>query len=59
VQHCSLIALLIVMTLPACGYKGPLTLAKEDPAKPVIASHQPNTDKPSAEKPMNQQDNKQ
>jgi predicted small lipoprotein YifL len=58
VQRSSLVALLIAMTLPACGFKGPLTLAKEDPAKPVIAS-QPNIDKPSTEKPTNQQDSKQ
>lgn len=51
-QRSSLVALLIAMTMQGCGYKGPLYLPKEEPAKP--AASQPKT-----EQPAHPQDNKQ
>ena len=52
-RRSSIVALLIAIALPGCGYKGPLYLPKNEPAKPAAA------ERPTAEKPVNQQDNKQ
>lgn len=57
-QHAALFALLIAITLQGCGYKGPLHLPTEEPAKPADAG-QPKTTQPQTTQPVNQQDNKQ
>lgn len=43
------VPLFIVLALQGCGYKGPLYLPKEEPAKPAAPAQPANT----------QQDNKQ
>lgn len=50
-QRAGLFALLIAIILQGCGYKGPLYLPQEEPAK--------QSDAGQTAQPVNQQDNKQ
>jgi len=52
-RRTGLFAFLIAIALQGCGYKGPLYLPTEEPAKPAA------TELPNTEQPANHQDNKQ